>query len=335
MECPSTPKTVPSSKDVDEFFGPSETPVRAKRYPPVCSSMCSTTASSLCGSPNCLQTLGSDNWPSPVKRPSGEPWSFVNQKTWWDDALVAPSWPKAAMNEDFFDFQIMCSTASTTPPSTPRCKECPLSPPPAPRPHPTRNGSPLLTALLANSYEELFHALQEDPQAARFPILAENLVGSSLCVAVRLRCDACLVELLLDHGADPNATDSRGVVPLSILCSLPSSNCDFDRVLGDFAEAREEQSCLVARKLLDAGADPVCRGEDGLSAESTATAVGNTHLSDILAEAKVAAARKERLAKARHPWPTTGLATACAHTPLLSQPEKWDFKTSQGTRHFC
>lgn len=321
MECPSTPKKVASFEDVHDFFGSSETPVRAKRCPPVCSSMCSTTASSLCGSPNYLQTPGSDHWPSPVKRPSGEPWSFVNQKTWMDDGPVAPSWPKAAMNEDFFDFEITrsadaafgkripCSTASTTPPSTPRCKECPLSPPLAPRPHPTSNGSSLLTALLKNSYEELFQALQEDPEAARFPILVENLVGSSLCVAVRLRCDACLVELLLDHRADPNATDSRGVAPLSILCSLPSSNCDFDRVLGDFAEAREEQSCVVARHLLGAGADPVCRGENGLSAESAATAVGNTHLLEILAEAKVAAARKERLAKARDSWPTTGLAT--------------------------
>lgn len=77
-------------------------------------------------------------------------------------------------------------------------------------PHPL-----LLQALIRRSPEEVREALESEPDAARFPFW-EHGAEPPLCAAVRLRCPAPIVQLLLEHGADASAADLRGQSPLSL-----------------------------------------------------------------------------------------------------------------------
>lgn len=176
---------------------------------------------------------------------------------------------------------------NTPAPRTPTRVEQILSPPPAPRRLLQGTGSSLLVALRSNSVEAVQKALDEDPQAARSPILDEGFVGPPLCVALSLGCGSAIVALLLSRGADVNVTDSRGRSPLSILCSRPSWRSDIaEGCLDEEAAGMEESSSLVARQLLRAGANAASQDSAGMCAVSLALASGNRHLADVVALAR-------------------------------------------------
>jgi len=107
-----------------------------------------------------------------------------------------------------------------TPPATPRKAQAARSesPPGAPRENPL---PPLLSALCMDSLQMVSEILQADSEAADMPFW-EHDVSPPLCSAVRHGCNASIVRLLIEKGADPDMPNSRGQTPLSILASMPS-----------------------------------------------------------------------------------------------------------------
>jgi len=78
---------------------------------------------------------------------------------------------------------------------------------------------PLLKSLAANDLRKVRECLSADSLVANTPFWDHD-VEPPLCAAVRLRCDTCIVNALLDNGADPEAIDSCGRTPLVIANSL-------------------------------------------------------------------------------------------------------------------
>lgn len=107
-----------------------------------------------------------------------------------------------------------------SPPSTPRKKAyCPYpsSPPPAPKmvtPVPE-----LREALASNSAKQVREALLHDPDSARFPFW-DHEMEPPLCFAVRHRCSAEIVRLLLQSGAEQEMTNLQEKTPADILMSI-------------------------------------------------------------------------------------------------------------------
>lgn len=102
-------------------------------------------------------------------------------------------------------------------PRTPKAKAAPRShSPPCLVPKSRISLPPLLKALTANSIGDVRAALKQNPTAAQEPFWDHDL-EPPLCAAVRLHCSADIVKLLLDLGADPEATDVRGQGPLETL----------------------------------------------------------------------------------------------------------------------
>mmetsp|Transcript_49134 Transcript_49134/g.117033 ORF Transcript_49134/g.117033 Transcript_49134/m.117033 type:complete len:245 (+) Transcript_49134:99-833(+) len=97
-----------------------------------------------------------------------------------------------------------------------------LTPPPAPRPQKVHK---LLRALHMNSLEEVQKALANDPEAASLPFL-EHEWEPPLCVAARLNCSVEIVEMLLAHGADAQATDMYGRSPAKMLSMMAGTTAD-------------------------------------------------------------------------------------------------------------
>lgn len=117
----------------------------------------------------------------------------------------------------------MKDARSLSPPATPSTRATsptqlaaavdPCSPPAAP--HRAQRG-PLLKAMLANSVEQARAALREDPGSA-FEPLFDFGVEPPLCAAVRIGAREEIVEMLLDHGADPTSVDVQGHEALHLL----------------------------------------------------------------------------------------------------------------------
>jgi hypothetical protein len=80
---------------------------------------------------------------------------------------------------------------------------------------------PLLVSLAENDLMKVRACLTADPTVASTPFWDHD-VEPVLCAAVRLRCDACIVKVLLDSNADPEAIDLHGRTPLMIASSLCS-----------------------------------------------------------------------------------------------------------------
>jgi hypothetical protein len=79
----------------------------------------------------------------------------------------------------------------------------------------------LLQALEKNSEEAVRTFLQNSPaDSAREPLWHHGC-EPPLCAAVRLKCSAGIVKLLLEYGADPDMTDTRGRNPGEILRQSP------------------------------------------------------------------------------------------------------------------
>lgn len=79
---------------------------------------------------------------------------------------------------------------------------------------------PLMLALKAkyskDQHQQVAAALTDDPEAAALPFWDHDC-EPPLCCAVRFGCDSDVIELLLEHGADVNATDMHGQTPMMII----------------------------------------------------------------------------------------------------------------------
>lgn len=71
-------------------------------------------------------------------------------------------------------------------------------------------------ALQRNSVDEIRAVLDKTPKAASEPFFDRDF-EPPLCCAVRLRCDAGIIQLLVEHGANPKATDKHGLTPYELL----------------------------------------------------------------------------------------------------------------------
>jgi len=108
-------------------------------------------------------------------------------------------------------------TGAPETPRTPQTKAPPRShSPPALVPKSKISLPPLLKALTAQSISGVLAALEQNPTTAKEPFWDHD-VEPPLCCAVRLQCSADIVKVLLDHGADPEAKDVRGLGPLEVL----------------------------------------------------------------------------------------------------------------------
>jgi len=87
------------------------------------------------------------------------------------------------------------------------------TPPPGPR---RRSAPALLRAIRACSEQAVSAALEEDPCSST-DLFWDHDCDTPLCAAIRNRCSAGIVRLLLARGASPTAADSRGWTPLTLL----------------------------------------------------------------------------------------------------------------------
>lgn len=77
----------------------------------------------------------------------------------------------------------------------------------------------MLKALHANSLEQVRAVVESTPKVASEPFWDHDL-EPPLCCAVRLQCDANIVQTLLEHGASPADADLRGRTAMHILREL-------------------------------------------------------------------------------------------------------------------
>jgi len=118
--------------------------------------------------------------------------------------------------------------AAVKSPTTPRATKAPASPPPgrrsteapkSPPPH-LRNCNkpqpPLLRALTSRSVQNVRAVLENSPEAAN-ELFLDHDCEHPLCAAARCGCSADVMELLLEHRADPGAKDKRGRTPAQIM----------------------------------------------------------------------------------------------------------------------
>uniref|UniRef100_A0A7S4QXA3 Uncharacterized protein n=1 Tax=Alexandrium monilatum TaxID=311494 RepID=A0A7S4QXA3_9DINO len=210
------------------------------------------------------------------------------------------------------DRRTMATPPATPPPqhSADKCREQPGTPTPALRqpmfvtppsspcggrgehtmPPPSRKAAgrlPLLRALQANSIQMAQRVLKADPDAAASLLWDDSMREPPLCAAVRLKCGAELVQLLMEHGADPRLVNREGRAPLNLLveCWRPAEvhmPMDFPE-LGVHMEApsNEKAKCLknalaVADVFARFGVDPGSPDATGLSPLDLAEAGGNT-----------------------------------------------------------
>eukprot|EP00927_Polykrikos_kofoidii_P009407 TRINITY_DN13924_c0_g1_i2.p1 TRINITY_DN13924_c0_g1~~TRINITY_DN13924_c0_g1_i2.p1 ORF type:complete len:395 (-),score=65.90 TRINITY_DN13924_c0_g1_i2:414-1598(-) len=217
----------------DDIFGSFNTPSPVKkRVTHSFDEQCSTVAPS----PACLSMTHTSPWPSPT---TSKGLSIEH-----DLAGFLPSPPRAhqflpkvpCSMKDIVNIRhdppaaATCPTtprtdpsqpaqpAMTTPPTTPRntslfshvgCLSLPSEPRRKPAP-------PLLQALQVNSIEMVRDAIADNADAAALPFWDHN-VEPPLCCAARLSCDAPIVSLLMDAGADVNATNADGNTALDIV----------------------------------------------------------------------------------------------------------------------
>jgi hypothetical protein len=117
-----------------------------------------------------------------------------------------------------------------SPPSTPRASnkedDGPFTPPPLLRKW-SFPESPLMTALKANSVNDVEIALKSNPGCAR-DLFWKHDHEPPLCFAVRTGCSSEVVRLLLEHGADVEDKDRHGRTALNILHRTSSKVATLD-----------------------------------------------------------------------------------------------------------
>lgn len=77
--------------------------------------------------------------------------------------------------------------------------------------------APLMTAIRADSLTQVQKVLASDPWAAKLPFMDHNF-EPPLCYAARACVKSDIFQVLLEGGADVNATNVFGRSPLSLLC---------------------------------------------------------------------------------------------------------------------
>jgi len=114
--------------------------------------------------------------------------------------------------------QDIVKTNAASPPKTPyrNCLPFPSTPPRAPKAEPMPM---LMRGLRANSATLVQEAIRAEPDIARFPFW-DHALEPPLCFAVRNECKPEIIELLLMHGAELDAKDTRGRSPADILMSM-------------------------------------------------------------------------------------------------------------------
>jgi hypothetical protein len=101
---------------------------------------------------------------------------------------------------------------------------------------------PLMRGLRKRSIQDVEAALMAEPEIAKFPFW-DHEVEPPLCYAIRHKCSAAIVEMLLKHGADPDCMDSQRRFPADILVSMRPA--DFSTI-SDFAAIAELLAVEVA-----------------------------------------------------------------------------------------
>eukprot|EP00747_Dinoflagellata_sp_TGD_P171310 gnl/TRDRNA2_/TRDRNA2_205077_c0_seq1.p1 gnl/TRDRNA2_/TRDRNA2_205077_c0~~gnl/TRDRNA2_/TRDRNA2_205077_c0_seq1.p1 ORF type:complete len:353 (-),score=63.44 gnl/TRDRNA2_/TRDRNA2_205077_c0_seq1:86-1144(-) len=198
-------------------------------------------------------------------------------------------------------------------PTTPPTRTRATSPPPAPKRAPE---PPLMQAFASQSAANVRAVLEEDSEAALFPFF-EHDVEPPLCCAVRMECDASIVSVLLEHGADVNAVDSLNRTPLAILCSKQCVGAHWSElqyvgedafVVGAPARAKMQQDTFnIAKMLIEAGADMTCKDKEGRALLDMAFRAGNDHLARLLVGSSASSLPIQGQHTMGAPWARTGL----------------------------
>lgn len=84
-----------------------------------------------------------------------------------------------------------------------------FTPPPMRNVAGRKNGDPLMRALHRSSVDDVRRTLASNPEAID-DFFFDHDFEPVLCAAVRLKCNANVIKLLLKHGADANGTDMHG-----------------------------------------------------------------------------------------------------------------------------
>jgi len=129
-------------------------------------------------------------------------------------------------------------------------------------------------ALQTNSIEQVRAILSSSPQAAAEPIW-EHEFEPTLCCAVRLQCDVTIVQLLLEHGANPHDTDMCGRTALQLLPELEApceANLWEKLLLGDVSHLPIPTGAPLAL-----GTFPKISWYDSLLLESRLEEITNDH----------------------------------------------------------
>jgi hypothetical protein len=153
---------------------------------------------------------------------AADQWQFVPDRTLPDTAMGSKATlPPIISHTGSVSDEIIDPLYFETPPCTPRQDiHRPSTPPPAPKsmlPLP-----PLLKALNMNSVEHVREALLDEPDAARFPFW-DHQMEPPLCFALKHNCTAKIMRWLLQHGADKETKDLKGMSPADILRSMRTS----------------------------------------------------------------------------------------------------------------
>jgi len=160
---------------------------------------------------------------------------------------------------------------------------------------------------MQGSLEKIQLALEAEPEAAQMPFF-EPSFDQPLCFAAREgHLSLSSLDLLLQHGASPNATDTYGWTPLMLLCTefkreIEHKKEDYlvlDGMLGFSTKAApgEGRRKLQARKLelmrvlVLAGADPFRPNPHGDSPVDLVRAAGHDSAADALSRCARAPAR--------------------------------------------
>jgi len=123
-----------------------------------------------------------------------------------------------------------------------------------------------------DSVSRALAACQEDPEAAK-GLFYDHDLEPPLCAAARLDCNAQILQLLLEHGADVSAVNRQGFTAIAVLSAL---SCDASCVA--LGKGRQRRILAVAEMFINAGADPLKVEVHGQSALDLAQTGGNAHL---------------------------------------------------------
>jgi len=177
--------------------------------------------------------------------------------------------------------------------------------------------APLLLAIQKNDPLEVASALEMDDAAAFLPLKGYSC-GWQIPTALKYGCSVEIIRMLCMNGADPNATDNRGIAPLAAAVgadghdsceNIQSNFMSFPRMdlgqhvplplsipgIQDISEFRsmhwdpkseqgtsESKTYETVQCLLSLGADPSWKGKDGLTAADIARKHGMLKVADLI-----------------------------------------------------